>query len=391
MKIQVNAKVLEAIVSTAAQAISSKPLKSESECVYISVNSVSGTPIMTVQASDAGMTIRKVTDNIKAMEDGEALIPAKTLLAFLKLMKDDVTLEADESTGKCTLKNGGKRSTISGMGTDDYDPSFVEMPNANMVRMQGKDFDSIVESTLHCISTDTGRMILTGINFAFDGEKGICEGSGLDGFILANVRKIVETNDTFSVTIPATMAKLIGKIIKDSEDVSFRFENGMVLVEDYDTAIQASLLSGEYMNIKRLMFREGKMQARVNAEELLQAVRMAMISAQGTTKNLIILNFESEDSMSVTARSDFSSAISGLPCDRNGEMNTANDGKSDFAGGNSEIAFDGRYVEDALKAAMNYAGEVTLLLNTPVAPMAILPVGRDDYYQLVLPVRRLNS
>lgn len=387
MKIQVDARVLEDVVSTAAQAISSKPMNAESECVYVSVDSSNGTPIMTVQAKDAGMIIRKVTDNIKAMEDGEALIPAKTLLAFLKLMKGDLTLTVD--SGKCTLKNGPKKSTITCVAAEDYNPDFADMTGAHMAKMQGKDFVGMVDSTLHCISLDSGRMILTGINFAFDGERGICEASGLDGFRLANVKKKADTNDTFNVTIPATMCKLISKIIKDGENVSFRFGNGLAVVEDYDTMIQASLLAGEFMDVKRLMFRDAKMQVRVNAEELLQAVRLAMISAQGNSKNLIVMNFGSDDSLTVNAQSDGSSSVAGVTCDRNGEMSVA--GSDGAAIGGSEIAFNGRFVEDALKAAMNYAGEVTMLLNTPVAPMAIIPVGTDEYYQLVLPVRRFNA
>ena len=387
MKITADAKVLEDIVSTAAQAISSRPINAESECVYVSVDSSNGTPILTVQASDAGLMIRKVTDNIKAMEDGIALIPAKTLLAFLKLMTDDVTVSVENE--KCTLKNGGKKSTIACLNTDDYNPDFADMTGAHMAKVQGKDFESMVDSTLHCISTETGRMILTGINFAFDGVAGVCEASGLDGFRLANVRKPVETNDTFSVTIPANTAKLISKIIKDGEGVSFRFANGLVSIEDYDTAIQASLLSGEYMEVKKLMFRDGKMQARVNADELLKAVRMTMIAAQGNSKNLIVMDFAKDDVLTVKAQSDNIDAVYGLSCDVNGGMQTP--GNVNYNGNTSEIAFDGRYVEDALKAAMNYAGEVTMLLNTPVSPMAIIPVGTDEYYQLVLPVRRFNS
>ena len=66
-------------------------------------------------------------------------------------------------------------------------------------------------------------------------------------------------------------------------------------------------------------------------------------------------------------------------CETNGKMDGAH-----------EIAFNAQYMLDALKASSAYAGETTLMLNTPNSPMVVLPVGRDDYYQLVLPVRRMN-
>ena len=58
-------------------------------------------------------------------------------------------------------------------------------------------------------------------------------------------------------------------------------------------------------------------------------------------------------------------------------------------GGANEIAFNGQYLLDAIKAGKAYAEEAKLMLNTASSPMAITPMNRNDYYQLVLPVRRL--
>ena len=389
MQIKIDARVLESIVSTVAQAISSKPTKPEYECVYMNVNANSGKPFLAVQAQDNGIAIRKVTDELDVMDDGIALIPAKTLLSFLKLMKGEVTLTMDSNGTKCTLKNGGKKSTISCMDADDYNPDFADLPDADTVSMSASDYIGVVESTMHCISVDQGRLILTGVNFAFNAETGACVGVGLDGFRLARVRRAAETNSTFNVTIPANMANLIAKVIH-GEEVSFRFGNGLVIVEDYDTAIQASLLAGEYMDVDRIIPQSSMMQAKVNVADMLEAVRMAMISAHDGEKNLIVMNFDKEDTLEISAMSDFSSAVSAIPCDLLGEMSIpeGNSGKV-LEGGTKEIAFNGKYVEDALKAASEFGGEVTLKFNTPVSPMGIVPLNRDDFYQLVLPVRRL--
>lgn len=379
MKIQIDAGLLWEMASTAAQAISGKPFRPEYECLYIRVSEESGSPVMTVMGKDSGIAIARATDKIIAVEDGEALIPAKLLLAFTKLMKGDVTLEVDGKL-RCTMKCGAKKTSISGMDPADFPAEFTAMEEPRMVKMGGAEFEKAVASTLHCVSTDNGRMVLTGVNFAFDGERGFCEATGLDGFRMAISRIPAETNETFNVTIPASMAKLIAKIIKGGEDVSFRFGNGVVIVDDYDTSIEASLLAGEYMDVHKIAFREGKMQARVNAGELLDAVKVAMVAAD-TNKSLVLMNFESDSAIHVTANSEVSAAATDVYCDRIGEMD----------GGAVSIAFNGKYVEEALKAGMDYAGEVTLLANTPSSPMAILPVDRDDYYQLVLPVRTFNN
>ena len=379
MKIQIEAKLLEDLVGTVSQAIGSRPVRQENECVFIEVHSDSGTPIMTAFASDNGTAIRKVTDRITAIEDGCALIPAKQMMAFVKLMDGDVMMTVDDHF-KCTLKCGAKKVSISCMDSCDYNADFVDMREPNTVRMDGDDFGRAVDSTLHCVSTDQGRMILTGVNFAFDAVRGICEASGLDGFRLAKVAVPAETNENFNVTIPETGAKLIAKLIKGGENVSFRFGNGMVIADNYETSVEVTLLSGEYMDINGLIERQGdgKMHAKVNAEELLDATKLAMIAAEDAQKGLIVLNFAGEDAVQVYARSDNSDAASEVYCMRNGQMETG-----------TEIAFNGKYILEALKAVLDFSEEIEITANTPSAPLVILPVNRDDFYQLALPVRRM--
>ena len=380
MKFKIQSDEFANMVATAAQAISSKPMFPAYECVFVKVSSESGSPIMTILGKDAGIAIMKSTDRIVAMEDGEALIPAKTLLAFLKLMDGEMTVEVD-SRFKCQMKCGGKKTAINCMDTADYVSEFMTQSDAKAARMSGDDFEKMVMTTLHCVCTDESRIALTGVHFAFDAETGICESAAIDGFRLALCRKPAETNETFGVTIPTSAAKLIAKTVKGREDVSFRFGTGTVIMDDFDTSIEASVLSGEFIDYKHLLVLDGKMQARVNADAFMEATKLCRVAADTAKKELILLNFEHDGAMRVTANCELSEAVIDIPCDTNGKMDM------DV----QEIAFNGRYVEEALKATEEYAGEATLLMNTAASPMAIVPVDRDDYYQLVLPVRRLSK
>ena len=380
MKIKVDAKVLEEVVSTAAQAISNKMIRPSDECVFFDIGEHNGTPVMTVQGHGDGLKIQKSTDSVIVMEDGCALVPAKMLLAFLKLMDGDVTLEADGQ--KAVLKCGGKKTSISCMDASDFSTDFTIMQDEHLVKMDGDDFEKTVGSTLHCIGLDQGRLILTGINFSFDAVSGFCEAVGMDGFRLAMARVKAETNDTFRATIPAVMAKLIAKTIKGSKDVSFQFNNSAVIVNDYDTVIEAALLAGEYMDIHMMIEKQGsgRMQTKVNASDLMEATKLAMIPATDNQKGLIVMGFANENELDVFSRSENSDASSAIYCDRVGELENS-----------TEIAFNGKYIEDALKAAMEYGEELTLKANTNISPLVIVPVNRDDYYQLVLPVRRFMN
>ena len=379
MKIKIDARAFEDLVSVSAQAISNKPMKPEYECVYIETQSDSGIPLMTVLAKDAGIAIKKATDNLQVEEEGEALIPAKTLLSFLKLMKGDVELTVD-SNFKATMKCGSKRVSIACMNSEDEFSELTPLEDAHTAEMNGDDFGKCVLNVSHCIGSDQGRLVLTGVNFTFDGESGQCESVGLDGFRMAIARGNVETNETFSALIPIASAKLIAKIIGGSENVSFRFGNGTVIVEDYTTSVEAALLAGEYMEYKKLAFENSAMRVKVNVTALTDAVKLAAISADSDRKKLILLNFEGNDTIRVSARADKCESVSEIECDIEGSMKD----------GATEIAFNADYVMEALKSSANYGEEATLMLNTSVSPMAIILVGRNDYYQLVLPVRRMT-
>lgn len=383
MKLTMKAEELAEMVNICAMAIGARVVKPEYECVHIDACSDRGIPRLTVTGQDTGNLIRKITDSVTVEENGQALIPAKTLLNFLKLMDGDVTLKADGNNA-ATLKGKGKKVTITCMDLDEYESSEMQMEKCHEVRMNGLDYGTLVNSVAHCVGIDTGRIALTGINFLFDGMTGTAETCGLDGVRMAIMQKNAETNDTFSALIPGTSAKLIQKVIGAREDVSFRFGNGVVIAEAYDTMIQSSLLSAEYMDYRKLSKRENSLRVRAKTADLLNAVKMARVSAVEGKKDLIVLRVKDEESLEVSAMSMTSGAEVTVACDMEGQLTKA-DGTSD----GNKIAFNGLYVENALKAQEAYGEDTILECKSRVSPMCIIPAGGEDcYFQLVLPVRR---
>ena len=382
MKFTMQASELADMVSVCSLAISARPLRPVNECVYLQAKQDAGIPMLVMIGKDAGAAIQKVSDRAIVEEDGEALIPAKTLLSYLKLMDGDVTLDVNDKL-QATLKSKGKKVNISCMDGAEFEPGMTEIQNPNEVTMDGAVFGSLTNSVSHCVGNDQGRMVLTGINFVFDGTNPQfgAETCGLDGYRMAICRGNVETNGQFTALIPGTSAALVKKVIVDSEGVSFRFGNGVMIAEAYDTAIEVSLLAGEYMDYKKLSDRNGTMRMKANVDALLNAVRTAMISASEAKKNLIVLKVMDEDTVQVSAMNDKSAALVNVNCLVEGSLS---DGKN-------EIAFNGKYLEDALKAQSVWGEEAILTFDTSVAPMTMVPDGRDDYFQLVLPVRRTNG
>ena len=381
MKLTMNAGDLAEMVSICALAIESRPIRPEFECLYLGAVSDRGIPKLTIVGQDSGNLIRKSTDRVTVEEDGRALIPAKTLLSFLKLMDGDVTLKTGEGN-TVWLKCKGKRVTINCMDAEGYEGSSIMMNDCNEVRMNGADFGTLVNSVAHCVSVDTGRIALTGIYFSFDGMEGTVEACGMDQFKMAIATKSVETNDTFSALIPASSARLIQKVIGNAEDVSFQFGKGVVIAEAYDTMIQSSLLNDSFMDYKHLAQRNHSLRIRLKTADILNAVKIARVSSAEGKKDLIILRVKDEDNIEISGMGALSGAEITVPCLTEG-MFTKSDGTTD----GNEIAFSGFFMENALKAQEAYGEEAVLEFMSKVSPIVILPVERNDYFQLVLPVR----
>lgn len=385
MKLTIQSSELASMVSVCSMAISARPMRPINECVYLAARQGEGIPMLTCIGKDSGLCIQKVTDKTTVIEDGDALIPAKTLLNFVKLMEDEVTLSVDAKL-QATLKCKGKKVNISCMDGAEFEPGLTPLENAREVRMNGADYGKLVDSVACCVSEDTGRLVLTGINFAFDGGKPTngAEAVGMDGPRMACARGGVETNDVFSAIVPSASAKLVEKVIKDAEDVSFRFASGIMIAEAYDTAVEVSLLAGQYMDYKAIVSRlQPTMRVKLSTEELLNAVRMAMISATEGRKGLVTFTVKDDETLEVSATADKSAAVTDVPCMVEGQL-TGLDGAAV-----SKINFNGKYLEEALSVIKGYGGETVLHCEAGTKPMVLTPADRDDYYQLVLPVRQM--
>ena len=379
MKIRIDAKLLTDLVSTASQAISSRPANQTNECVYLVAKNGEDTAQLSVLGQDSGISVMKCTRDVTVEEDGEAMIPAKTLLSFVSIMNGELTLSVDGNF-KCSIKCGSKKSNIAGIDPDHFSPSLPKPKEKHEASMSGEHFSKLVSSVIHCVDERNGRQVLTGVRFSFLNETGICEATGCDGFRLAICKKHAECSEDFSATIPLNISKLIAKVMLDKEKIGFVFGDGIVVAESFDTEICAALLADGYPNVEKMMIHEGKLQFVANAEDLLDAVKMCNIAFGEIQKSLVVLDFSTPCTVRVSANSDFIQSTADVDCGVVGALD----------GGNGQIAFSGEFLLEAIKAGMKYSGEVTMMINNCTSAAAILPTGTDEYYQLVLPVRRIK-
>lgn len=377
MKVTVNSSLFKTAISTATEALSSRPAKNEWNCVHMQTCDVDGLQSVKITCQDFGICI---TTSIpcKIESAGAALIPAKLLKQYVALMNGEITISSDSNTFQTELKSGSKKSKISGYDPSDFIPAIKEQKADGHASMKGDDFAELVNGTAFCCSVDQTQMVLTGVHILFTPDNQSAECVGVDGYRLAIRRAEAFSDRLGEINIPAPVAQKIVSIMGKAESISFRFGGGICIASSGKAEIAFSLLTGAYVDYKRLICSVMQSQAKVSVPALLSAVKFANIAASSGKTHALLVQFD-QDSITISAAASDNDSVTRVECE--------------FIGQPTKMCFNGRYLEDALNKMDRYCDEAILSLRSPVAPMSVVPVGdhSEDTYYLVLPARMVGS
>jgi len=177
--------------------------------------------------------------------------------------------------------------------------------------------------------------------------------------------------------VPAKSLSVLKKIIGANEDtpVDMEFSDTDFQLRIGNTSIKCTLISGEYVQWRKIVPPSFNTIVTVSSESLRSAVDRAYIIAKsGAANNLV--RFEIDDNrMSIFARSDLDEMFDSI--------DVAQEGNS------IKIAFNVVYLNDLLKVFNS--GDIVLKFVNSVSPCIVEyaePVEAKDFFWLILPVRQ---
>lgn len=377
MKIRVDASLLRSAVTTAVEALSARPAKNEWNCVHLQTSDESGLESVKITCQDFGIC---VTTSIpcEIEESGSALIPAKLFQQYVALMSGSLAIAFDPNSYRTELKCGGKKSLISGFDPCDFIISLRAGNLDGMAVISGDAFAELVGGSSFCCSVDQSQMVLTGTHILFSDNPQGAECCATDGYRLAIKRSQADVASGGEINIPASVAQKIVSIMGKSSDIRFSFGNGVCIAETEKAKIIFALLSGSYVDYRRLLFDTTDSRAKISVPAFLNAVKFANIAAMSGKTHAIMLHFDS-DAVTISAAATDNDSVTRVDCE--------------YIGMPMKICFNGRYVQAALEKLDRACDEATLLLRSPVAPMALIPIGSQskETYYLVLPARTVGG
>jgi DNA polymerase-3 subunit beta len=302
-------------------------------------------------------------------EPGAICLQARTLNEITsQLPNGDVQLRTLDGSG-ALLSLGASEYRLQTLDAADF-PEPPEFGGDGELKLKMGVLRNAVDSVLYAVSSDSHRQVLTGVLFTYNGQTLTLVAT--DTHRLA-VRKLDQPGigTSLNAIVPEKALKAIKALpVSDEDVVTIQFGGGRLGVEAGGAKVVSQLLAGTYPNWERVVPSESTRTWSVEADQLLEKVKRAMILAKDNANRV---RFKGEaDQILISARSEERGEAKEevLMVGQNGDV---------------EIAFNGRYVQDALDAIEGPG--VRIEMTESSRPAVFRPADDDNsYFCVIMPM-----
>ena len=311
----------------------------------------------------------------KVSTPGAITVPAKNLSEFVgSLPCENVELEAIEE--KLKVECGKLAANFSGISASEF--PVLSKPGdkeRKVFKLKKKIWEEVAVQVAFCSAADESRPVLTGVMFTV--VENSLKITATDGFRLS--RKVVELEKEMSgfekgLIIPARTIIETARILQEGKKTDL--EMGMVgegnqMLLNYDgVQISSRILEGNFPDVEKIIPAAVKIEALVDKEELLRAVKAVGIFARDSANVIKIKIDEGKMVLSASSSATGDSLV---------------EVEAQTKGGEGQIAFNYRYMLDFLNSV---SGErVSLGMNDSLAPGVFGVENEEGLVHLIMPVR----
>ncbi|MEX1068292.1 MAG: DNA polymerase III subunit beta [Patescibacteria group bacterium] len=301
----------------------------------------------------------------KVVAEGSITVPARLLVSIvsnlppgkitLKAQKDILTIEAESFSSK-----------INGMPATEF-PNLAS-PGKELFRIPAKDLEGAVTQVSFAAAQDESRPILTGILLRLGG--GTLTLAGVDGFRLGE-KKLPVAGEGLTAVVPARSLAEVSRLVKGEVEVGMADE-GQLFFRSPDFLILSQMLEGEFPEYEQIIPANFETKIGFAKEEVLKAVQLASVfSDEGVT--IIIFDYDPQKKVLEVSSQEAQQG------EARQEVVIGGEGKK------GRIAFNSRYVSDALNAL--FEDEIQLSLNSSLDPVLFTSPKDKNYRHVIMPVR----
>ncbi len=324
-------------------------------------------------ATDLEIGIRSLHP-VAVAEAGEITVSAKKIYEIVReLPEEPIHLEV-ASNSYVTLRCARAEFSLAGSAVEEY-PNLPEFSPGKMALLQSPVLADMIARTMYAASADETRYNLNGVFLEQHSANNSIRMIATDGHRLAYADRQLGGDIpglASGVIIPRKGLTELKRLVdeEDSDEVEIGFEGNSGLVRKGGVTLVMRLIEGEFPNYSQVIPEKTTHQLVVPVETLNHALRrVAILSAE----------------RSRAIKFDLSPGLLALSSNNPDIGEAREELDVDYAGEKLSIAFNARYLIDAVSALGSK--EVRLSFQDELSPVKLMPADDSNTLAVVMPMR----
>jgi DNA polymerase-3 subunit beta len=310
----------------------------------------------------------RVTIPARVAAKGSITISARKLAEIVKeLPAATLTLKVGENA-TVSLRCGGVSYKLVGLAPDDF-PPVVPASTAVWLTLDAKTLREMLTHTSFAVSHDETRYALNGVLFVIQTKE--IRVVATDGHRLAiAIRGLGQTAQPATGIVPRKAVAEIQRALGAGEDIQLAITENQFVLQMPNFVMTARLIEGQFPNYDAVIPKGQPGKLTLNRSALVAALRRVAVMAEERNKPV---------KLSLAPASLKLSASSS-------ELGEAEEAMTvDYAGEEMAIAFNSRYILDALSPIEE--DSVILEFKDALSPGVIKSAEDDSYRCVIMPMR----
>jgi DNA polymerase-3 subunit beta len=274
-----------------------------------------------------------------------------------------------ENQGWAYIKARSAKFKVPCLPAEEY-PALPPVEEAEFSSLDSEVLEEMIRRTIFATSHDETRYTLSGVLMTCDGKEITMVAT--DGHRLAHARRPVSFGKELRVIVPRKALEEVSRFAADSEEKTVDvapLQNHLVFRKGRATLV-TRLIEGQFPDYEGVVPKAFQRRATVEHERFTRALRRVSLLSNEKTKPVKV-EF-APDSLTLRSNTpEMGEATEQIPAEYQGETMV--------------MGFNARYLLEALSVTTDE--HVALDLNDPLSPGIMRPLGDDQYFYVIMPMR----
>jgi len=379
MKVLCDRGALLDAINLISGVVATRTPKPQLRCVKLTAQTGDGAGRLTLEATDAEISMTLVTERVEVQEPGSSLVPADKFSQIVRAEENEPTLTIEAEDDTTHIRGADAHFQLRGFPADE----FPEIPGFEALEGDGSAFSvragslvELIRRSLFAAARENSRYAINGVLVRREGKK--LEFVATDGRRLALCRDTLsEDGETVSCIVPSKALNTLSKLVDDPEEaVSIAVSSNRIVVGFSPDGvggralITSNLVEGSFPPFEDVIPKGHDIKVGFDRDVLASAVRRAALLTNEESRG-VRLSFSAADK-----KLELASRVPEM-----GEARISADLTS-MEGDDLEIGFNPGFITDALRVIDD--PQVIFELKAPNKP-GLLRSGNDFVY-VVMPV-----